>query len=218
MDRGHQRNAIFEDDGDRQRFWDTLGEACDKTDWQVHALCLMGNHFHMVVETPNPNLVPGMKWFLGVRVDRLLGKYHLPKDSASGGRHLEDQLEERRLSELRTEYRKIRRGWCFGDEAFRKELCQQMAGKLGPEHYGEERVETEEAMAEAIVERELRRLKWNKAQLEKRAKGDRLKVRMAAKLREESTMTVDWIAKRLSMGTAGYLNNRLYRWRRGVLW
>jgi putative transposase len=295
MNRGDRRNAIFEDDGDRQRFLDTLGEACDKTDWQVHALCLMCNHFHMVVETPNPNLVRGMKWFLGtyttrfnrrhkefghlfsgrykalivdgsddgylrtvcdyvhlnparanlvspdkplrsyrwsswpeylkrpghrprwLRVDRLLGEYHVPKDSASGRRHLEDQLEERRLSELRTEYRKIRRGWCFGDEAFRKELCQQMAGKLGPEHYGEERVETEEAMAEAIVERELRRLKWNKAQLEKRAKGDRLKVRMAAKLREESTMTVDWIAKRLSMGTAGYLNNRLYRWRRGVL-
>ena len=111
MDRGHQRNAIFEDDGDRQRFLDTLGEACDKTDWQVHALCLMGNHFHMVVETPNPNLVPGMKWFLGVRVDRLLGKYHLPKDSASGGRHLEDQLEERRLSELRTDCGERKRGW-----------------------------------------------------------------------------------------------------------
>ena len=43
----------------------TLGEACGKTGWQVHALCLMPNHFHMVVETPRGNLVAGMKWFLG---------------------------------------------------------------------------------------------------------------------------------------------------------
>ena len=49
------------------------------------------------------------------------------------------------------------------------------------------------------------------------ATGDRLKVRMAARLREETTMTVDWIAKRLSMGTGGCLNIRLYRWRKGIL-
>jgi hypothetical protein len=58
----------------------------------------------------------------------------------------------------------------------------------------------------------MRRLNGNEAQLEKPAKGDRLKVGMAAKLREQGAMTVDWIAKRVSMGTAGYLNNRLYRW------
>jgi REP element-mobilizing transposase RayT len=34
----------------------TLGETCAKTGWQVHALCLMPNHFHLVVETPQPNL------------------------------------------------------------------------------------------------------------------------------------------------------------------
>ena len=37
---------------DRQRFLITLGEACAKTGWQVHALCLLPNHFHLVVETP----------------------------------------------------------------------------------------------------------------------------------------------------------------------
>ena len=31
--------------------------------WQVHAYCLMGNHFHLVVETPQPTLVAGMEWF-----------------------------------------------------------------------------------------------------------------------------------------------------------
>src|SRR2546426_541972 len=42
---------------------------------------------------------------------------------------------------------------------------------------------------------------------------DRLKVRLATRLREEMTMTVKCIAERLAMGTAGYVNNRLHRWR-----
>jgi len=46
------------------------GEACGKTGWQVHALCLMPNHFHMVVETPRGNLVAGMKWWLGTYTGR----------------------------------------------------------------------------------------------------------------------------------------------------
>ena len=70
MSRGDRREDIFEDDKDRQRFLETLGEACQKTAWQVHAYCLMRNHFHLVVETPQPNLVAGMKWFLGVYTSR----------------------------------------------------------------------------------------------------------------------------------------------------
>ena len=41
MNRGDRREAIFHDDTDRKRFITTLGEACVKTDWQVHACCLM---------------------------------------------------------------------------------------------------------------------------------------------------------------------------------
>ena len=52
------------DDVDRQDFLKTLAEACQKTGWQVHAYCLMRNHFHLVVETPNANLVEGMRWLL----------------------------------------------------------------------------------------------------------------------------------------------------------
>jgi len=43
---------------------------CGKTEWQVHAYCLMRNHFHLVLETPQPNLVLGMKWLLGVYTKR----------------------------------------------------------------------------------------------------------------------------------------------------
>jgi len=65
LNRGDRREPIFRDDADRKRFLETLDEACVKTDWQIHALCLMGNYFHLVVETPEGNLVEGMKWFSG---------------------------------------------------------------------------------------------------------------------------------------------------------
>jgi len=65
MNRGDRREDIFDDDQDRHRFMKTLGETCEKTGWQVHAYCLMSTHFHLVVETPQPNLVVGMKWLLG---------------------------------------------------------------------------------------------------------------------------------------------------------
>lgn len=53
MSRGARREDIFLTDVDRQDFIKTLAEACQKTDWQVHAYCLMRNHYHLVVETPN---------------------------------------------------------------------------------------------------------------------------------------------------------------------
>jgi REP element-mobilizing transposase RayT len=70
MSRGDRREPIFKDDDDRKVFLKTLGEACGKTGWEVHAFCLMDNHFHMVVETPAANLVAGMKWFLGTYTGR----------------------------------------------------------------------------------------------------------------------------------------------------
>ena len=65
MNRGDHREPVFRDDRDREAFVETLGEACAKTGWEVHAYCLMPNHFHLVVETPQGNLVAGMKWLLG---------------------------------------------------------------------------------------------------------------------------------------------------------
>jgi putative transposase len=70
MNRGDRRERISEDDKDRERFLETFAEACEKTDWQTHAYCLMSNHFHLLVETPQANLVPGMKWFLGTYTSR----------------------------------------------------------------------------------------------------------------------------------------------------
>jgi putative transposase len=77
MNRGDRREAIFRVDADRELFLETLGEACVKAGWQVHAYCLMGNHFHLVVETPHGNLVAGMKWFLGIYTSRFNRKHRL---------------------------------------------------------------------------------------------------------------------------------------------
>jgi putative transposase len=62
MARGDRREAIFFDDRDRNAFLEALGEACGRTGWRVHAYALMGNHYHLVVETPEPNLVTAMGW------------------------------------------------------------------------------------------------------------------------------------------------------------
>jgi REP element-mobilizing transposase RayT len=71
VSRGDRREAIFVNDVDRHDFLRTLAQACLKTGWQVHAYCLMSNHFHLVVETPNANLVEGMRWLLSAYTIRL---------------------------------------------------------------------------------------------------------------------------------------------------
>ncbi len=63
LDRGDRREAIFRDDRDREQFLTTLGQACGRTGWRVHAFVLMTNHYHLLVETPQANLVAGMRWF-----------------------------------------------------------------------------------------------------------------------------------------------------------
>jgi len=77
LNRGDRREAIFRDDEDRRRFLVALGEACAKTGWQIHALCLMPNHFHLVIETPQPNLVAGRKWLLGTYTGRFNRRHRL---------------------------------------------------------------------------------------------------------------------------------------------
>ena len=82
------------------------------------------------------------------------------------------------------------------------------------QHYGEGCAETAEALAERIIVEELKLGRWQEAVLKTRPKGDSVKVALAARLRAETTMTVEWIAERLAMGTRGYLNHLLYRRRK----
>jgi REP element-mobilizing transposase RayT len=291
MNRGDRQEPIFKDEVDRERFLATLGESCSKTAWQVHALCLMANHFHLVVETPRGNLAAGMRWFLGtytarfnrrhklcghlfsgrykalivdgsgngylktvcdyvhlnparaklvgpeeplrsylwsswpeylkspgkrwswLRVDRLFGEYRIPRDTAAGRRRLEEALENGRTSETSGDYTVIRRGWFLGEEELKQELLAQVGEKSGKFHYGEELRESAALLAERIVEEELKRRKWGAEDLAARRKGDPEKLAMAGKLRKETTMTLEWIAKRLQMGSKAHLAYLLY-WNR----
>lgn len=64
--RGDQRGAIFADDTDRRVFLDLLGKEVRQQGWICYAYCLMGNHYHLLIETPQPNLVRGMRRLNGV--------------------------------------------------------------------------------------------------------------------------------------------------------
>ena len=70
MSRGNRREPIFLDDDDNQMFLDTLKEACVRTGWRIHAFVLMGNHYHLLIETPEANLVDGMRWLQGTYTKR----------------------------------------------------------------------------------------------------------------------------------------------------
>ena len=289
MNRGDRRELIFADDEDRHAFVTTLGEACGKTGWEVHAYTLMPNHFHLVVETPLPNLVAGMKWFLGTytsrfnrrhksfghlfsgrykglivdgsgdgyfktvcdyvhlnpvrakllpsdqplreylwsswpgylkrphqrpewqRVDRLLGEYGIVKDNTAGRRRLEACLEARRATEEGMDYEAIRHGWFFGDQELKKELLEAMRGEFGKNHEGGEKWESAEAHAEFVLQEELRRLGWGREELKRHRKGDESKARIAKRLRAETTMSREWIANRLCMGSVSMVAHCIQR-------
>ena len=294
MNRGDHQERIFCDDEDRQRFVATLAQGCEKTDWQVHAFCLMTNHFHLVLETPAPNLVEGMKWFLGVytrrfnlrhkcfghlfsgrykalpvdgsgngylksvgdyvhlnpvragllraeeplvtyrwssyplyvaepsrrplwvRVDRLMGEWGIRWDQPGAGQQFAAVMEARRQAEVAQEFKPVPRDWCVGSEAFRADLLQYVQEQRGKWHYGAELGQSARAKAERLIAEELRGAGASEEQLARWRKGHPLKVELAARLRAETTMTLEWIAERLAMGTRGHLAHLLYMHERAL--
>ncbi|MDO8704579.1 MAG: transposase, partial [Sulfuricaulis sp.] len=64
--RGNARARIYLDEADHSRFLERLGEVCHRFHWRAHAYCLMSNHYHLVIETPEPNLARGMRQLNGV--------------------------------------------------------------------------------------------------------------------------------------------------------
>lgn len=74
ISRGNYRAAIFAAEGTKAAFLKCLDEACRKAGWVVHAWCVLSNHYHLCVETPEPNLVGGMRWLqatFSLRFNRL---------------------------------------------------------------------------------------------------------------------------------------------------
>jgi len=294
MSRGDHREPIVQGDADRELWLKTVGEACAKCDWQVHAYCLMTNHFHLVVETPVANLVSGMKWFLGtytvrfntrhhlrghlfagryksllidesdshylriacdyvhlnparanlvrpgqrledyrwssypsylqkpsvrprwLRTDRLLGEHGMEDDNRMARLEFSQRVETERVTANNPGVHDglLRRGWRLGGEAFLSRLLDQMEGKLSENHEAPERADVAEAKAERIIQSSLREMGWTEDDLRERHKCAPEKVRMAERLRAETTLSLKRVAERLHLGTWTNTSNLLYKARK----
>ena len=284
VNRSNRGEPVFKDDADRTRFLETLGIACAKTGWKVFAYSLMPDHFHLVLQTPQSNLVTGMKWFLGtytIQFNRrhksyghlFRGRYKsllidpetppflaetcvyvllnpsranlitprqpltnypwtslqtmlvLPNerpawlltspifaqlgltDDTSGRARFLEILEQRR--QRQEDWHQIRRGWCFGSESFRQKLLATVSQPNNQTRLP--RKEIAIASAERIIEEELQKRAWTEADLGQRRKGDPEKVAIARRVRQETTVSLKWLAARLQMGVWTHLANCLYR-------
>jgi putative transposase len=288
MSRGDRRQAIFRTPADKSLFLETLSGACRKTGWQIHAYCLMSNHFHFVLETPAGNLVAGMKWLLGtytmrfnrvhsysghlfggrykaqiiddiageylrtavdyvhlnpvraglvsegkplaeyewssypaylasarkrpawLRVDRVLGEHGIQKSDSRGRREFERRMENRRGEDAASALTQMRSGWRIGGEDFLQRLLEKWPGTLREHHGSSERVETDTVRARQLISAELDRAGWDEARLASERKGHPLKVALARRLRQETTMSLKRIAAELHIGTWTHLNRLLH--------
>ncbi len=68
--RGNEKKPVFKDDHDRENFLDILHQVNNRYHWICHAYCLMGNHYHLLIETPDGNLAIGMRQLNGVYTQR----------------------------------------------------------------------------------------------------------------------------------------------------
>ena len=74
--RGDRREDIFEDDQDRQAFLLTLEQVVTQFNWLCYAWCLMDNHYHLLIQTPDGNLSKGMRQLNGVTTQTSNRRHH----------------------------------------------------------------------------------------------------------------------------------------------
>jgi len=73
--RGNAGGRIFRTDKDREYFLDLVGFIIERFHWLCHAWCLMDNHYHLIVETPEGNLSRGMRQLNGIYTQKYNWKY-----------------------------------------------------------------------------------------------------------------------------------------------
>jgi hypothetical protein len=139
-------------------------------------------------------------------VDRYLGEYGIKKDNARGRRALGAELELRCVEpgkhaeeEL---WKRIRRGWQFGDGDF----VERLSDKMGEREAGSENVftevsrEQEEVRAKKIIAQELKKESVAWEDLAEMNKTEDRKIRVAIALRKQTPMSMGWIASAISAG------------------
>ncbi len=137
-----------------------------------------------------------------IRVDRLLGEHGLQQDTSAAREEFERRTEARRLQPGdEVSLKALRRGWCLGSDEFKQQKLEELDVRVGQHHFGHMRLEVAEAKAERLIGEELRRLDWQEADLASHRKRDPRKIRIAVRLRQETTLSVKQIAARLHLGT-----------------
>ncbi len=307
MARGNRREPIYMDDDDRRFFLGTLAEACERTGWRVHAWVLMGNHYHLFLETPEPNLVGGMGWLqntytrrfnvrhlewgrlfgdrykailvegrqahyyetmldyihlnpvraglveakagqsiLEYRWSSLAGGYAVAPnkrakwlacgeglrvlglpDTMAGRRKMVERLDRQAVEEeanrcgvpllaeeVDARCSHLRRGWYWGSQAFSErmlKLAEKVIKKPRSRGYrsARERKAHNESEAERILQECLKKVDFEKRELEKMKSSDPRKLLLAAVLRKRTIVTNRWLAERLEMKSAANVSQRL---------
>ncbi|MFQ3225977.1 MAG: putative transposase [Lentimonas sp.] len=283
ISRGNHRKDLFTTEATGAAFEKTIFETVERCGWKLHAYVIMSNHYHLAVETPEPNLVDGMRWlqstfatrfnrshnkrgqvFQGryksilINEDRpliglinyihlnpvraklctvdelqdyalssypkywkrkrpegldrttLLSRYDLP-DTLAGMRKyaahlkLQDEANPRKRKALAKQYC---RGWFLGSSKAKKDLIIDLA-EAAPmaKRKGVDLKELNEARWEQIVQAEMKHLQKKKDAIAQDPKGADWKVRIAKRLRKETTAKNPWIAERLQMGQPSYVSN-----------
>lgn len=290
MSRGNRQQKVFRTDQDNALFLAALGEACGRTGWKVHAYVLMGNHYHLLLETAEANLVAGMQWlqstytkrfnaghrewghlfqgrykaipvepggtyFLAVAtyihlnpvrmkgydfkstalqdypwssypayigavqrtewlaVDRVLGDLGLgdtPAGRRKYGEYMDGRVGEVRHSDkpwLADEgWAKIRRGWVFGGDGFRREMLDQLGGAMKKgrrDSYSGEEVRThDECRAEELIVAGMDMLGVQETDLGSMIMNSPEKYALAWLVRRNTAVSNGWIKNRLQMGKA----------------
>lgn len=294
MCRGNRQEAVFKDDRDCETFLDTLGEASTRCGWLIHAFVLMGNHYHLLLETPEPNLVDGMRWLQGTYtqrfnarhkvwghlfqgrykallvdgegdyfqtvasyihlnparahcfdlatgkltdykwssylgylrpikrpgflcVDRVLGNYGRIDDSRGRGDYRE-RMKKRVLEiargdkpkEADEQWRKIRRGWAFGSEAFVDEMKERIEGAVRGRRrdsfMGEQIAHHDEQEAERLFKLGLKAVGLSEQELAGLKKSDDRKKVVAWLIRKNTSVHNEWITNQLIMGRTSNLS------------
>ncbi len=86
INRGNYRRWVFETEGAKEAFEQCVAECATKAGWMVHAWVVMGNHFHLAVETPQGNLGAGMQWLQTTYAARF-NRYRSEQGHLFGGRY-----------------------------------------------------------------------------------------------------------------------------------
>ncbi|RKX31767.1 MAG: transposase [Verrucomicrobia bacterium] len=293
LNRGNYRTSIFESEGAKKSFQQTLFEACEKFSWNLSAYCVMSNHYHLCLGTPQGNLSEGMRWLqatFALRFNRfrrenghlfqgrfkslivepgkhwrdLVDYIHLNPvragmiDGAASGRYpwsslfdfpkkksrarfldcswmdydavLEDSrggwirylnLLAMRASEdpdeIESVDKRMCRGWCIGEEKFKKALAEELSGKKqAPGLEREALAELNSLQWSGLLEACLKVLGKTQNDILRDGKSSGWKKAIASKMRESTSVNSAWLGEKLLMGPGRNVNSMVSYYERGA--